>query len=65
MKRHASACDGEKALELMDILELVPAPTYLQALFLGPIESVAGVERMVDRALALTVLHRTPRGADR
>jgi AcrR family transcriptional regulator len=45
---------GERAPELMDILELVLAPIYLRALFLGPLKSATGVERLVDRALALT-----------
>ncbi len=49
---------GENAPELMDVLELVLAPIYLGALFLGPIKSAAGVERLVDRALALTALQR-------
>jgi AcrR family transcriptional regulator len=53
---------GEKTPELVDIFELVLAPIYLRALFLGPIKSVGGVERLVDRALALTALHRTPQG---
>jgi hypothetical protein len=53
---------GEKTPELIDIFELVLAPIYLRALFLGRIKSVGDVERLVDRALALTALHRTPRG---
>lgn len=46
----------------MDIFELVLAPIYLRALFLGPIKSAVGVERLVDRALSLTALPRAPRG---
>jgi AcrR family transcriptional regulator len=45
---------GEKTPELMDILEIVLAPIYLRALFLGPIKTSVGAERLVDRALALT-----------
>lgn len=52
---------GEKTPELMDVLELVLAPIYLRALFLGPVKSVAGIERLVDRTLALTMLPRKPR----
>jgi AcrR family transcriptional regulator len=49
---------GEKTPGLMDILELVLAPIYLGALFMGPIKSAAGVERLVDRALALSALRQ-------
>ena len=38
---------------MMDVLELVLAPIYLHALFLGPMAGGDGVARLVDRALAL------------
>lgn len=47
---------GETTPELMDVMELVLAPIYLGALFLGPFKSAVGIERLVDRALALTAL---------
>jgi AcrR family transcriptional regulator len=52
---------GEKAPEMMDVLELVLAPIYLRALFLGPVKTTKGIDRLVDRALALTELQRPPR----
>ena len=53
---------GERAPEMMDVLELVLAPIYLRALFMGPIKTAKGIDRLVDRALALTELRRPPRG---
>ena len=44
-----------------DTLELVLAPIYLRALFLGPVKTTRGIDRLVDRALALTELRRPPR----
>jgi AcrR family transcriptional regulator len=38
---------------MMDVLELVLAPIYLHALFLGPMTGGDGVARLVDRALSL------------
>ena len=38
---------------MMDVLELVQAPIYLHALFLGPMAGGDGVARLVDRVLAL------------
>ena len=38
---------------MMDVLELVLAPIYLHALFLGPMAGGDGVARLVDRVLAL------------
>jgi hypothetical protein len=35
------------------VLELVLAPIYLHALFLGPMAGGDGVARLVDRVLAL------------
>ena len=52
---------GEKTPEMMDVLELVLAPIYLRALFMGPIKTARGIDRLVDRALALTELRRPPR----
>jgi AcrR family transcriptional regulator len=52
---------GEKAPEMMDVLELVLAPIYLRALFLGPAKTTKGIDRLVDRAFALTELRRPPR----
>jgi AcrR family transcriptional regulator len=52
---------GEKTPEMMDVLELVLAPIYLRALFLGPVKTTKGIDRLVDRALALTELRRPPR----
>jgi len=52
---------GEKAPEMMDVFELVLAPIYLRALFLGPVKTTKGIDRLVDRALALTELRRPPR----
>jgi AcrR family transcriptional regulator len=51
---------GEKVPEMMDVLELVLAPIYLRALFLGPAKTTKGIDRLVDRALALTALRRPP-----
>jgi AcrR family transcriptional regulator len=44
---------GEKAPPVMDVLELVLAPIYLAALFVGPIEDMRYVAKLVDRALRL------------
>jgi AcrR family transcriptional regulator len=44
---------GERTPSILDVLELVLAPIYLHALFLGPISDPSGVDRIVDRALAL------------
>jgi AcrR family transcriptional regulator len=44
---------GERTPSIVDVLELVLAPIYLHALFLGPISDPGGVDRIVDRALAL------------
>jgi hypothetical protein len=44
---------GERTPSIIDVLELVLAPIYLHALFLGPISNPSGVDRIVDRALAL------------
>jgi len=46
---------GEVTPVMMDVLELVLAPIYLHALFLGPMTTggEGGVDRLVDRALAL------------
>jgi AcrR family transcriptional regulator len=44
---------GERVPTLGDVLELVLAPIYLHALFLGPIGNPRDVERLVDRALSL------------
>ena len=43
---------GEKTPDMMDMLELVLAPIYLRALFLGPVKTTKGIDRLVDRALA-------------
>lgn len=43
---------GEDTLSVMDVLELVLAPVYLHALFLGPMQKPEETERLVDRALA-------------
>ena len=48
-----AAARGEAAPTIQEVLELVLAPIYLHGLFLGPRESADGVERLVDRALAL------------
>ena len=45
---------GEPAPSILDVLEIVLAPIYLHAFFLGPIESADGVDRLVDRLLAIT-----------
>lgn len=45
---------GETPPSMFDILEIVLAPIYLHAFFLGPIESTEGVERLVDRLLGMT-----------
>ncbi len=42
---------GEAVPGVRDVLEIVIAPLYLHALFLGPIKEPAGVARLVDRAL--------------
>jgi AcrR family transcriptional regulator len=52
---------GENAPEMMDVLDLVLAPIYLRALFMGPIRTTKGIDRLVDRALALTELRRPRR----
>jgi AcrR family transcriptional regulator len=52
---------GEKAPEMMDMLELVLAPIYLRALFLGSARTTKGIDRLVDRALALTESRRPSR----
>jgi AcrR family transcriptional regulator len=49
-----AAARGEPVPSVIDVLEIVLAPIYLRAFFLGPIESEAGVERLVDRVLAMT-----------
>ncbi len=46
---------GETAPPVMDVLQIVLAPIYLRALFLGPIESTDGVEGLVDRLLTMAV----------
>ncbi|HTV29495.1 MAG TPA: TetR/AcrR family transcriptional regulator C-terminal ligand-binding domain-containing protein [Xanthobacteraceae bacterium] len=53
---------GEKAPDVVDVLDLVLAPIYLRALFMGPVKTTRGVDRLVDRALALAELQRPPRG---
>lgn len=45
---------GGTVPSMFDILEIVLAPIYLHAFFLGPIESAQGVERLVDRLLGMT-----------
>lgn len=47
------AARGELVPSLDDVLELVLAPVYLHALFLGPILHPEAVEHLVDRALWL------------
>jgi AcrR family transcriptional regulator len=49
-----AAARSEVPLSLGDTLELVLAPLYLHALFLGPITDPGGVSRLVDRALLLS-----------
>jgi hypothetical protein len=44
---------GEPVPSVIDVLEIVLAPIYLRAFFLGPIESADGVERLVDRLLRM------------
>jgi AcrR family transcriptional regulator len=44
---------GEPVPTVQDLIEVVLAPLYLHALFLGPIKKPAGVARLVDRAFAL------------
>jgi AcrR family transcriptional regulator len=44
---------GERVPTIGDVLELVLAPIYLHALFLGPIGNPRDVDRLVDRALSL------------
>jgi AcrR family transcriptional regulator len=44
---------GERVPSVQDLLEIVLAPLYLHALFLGPIKKPAGVARLVDRAFGL------------
>jgi AcrR family transcriptional regulator len=44
---------GERTPSIIDVLEVVLAPIYLHALFLGPISDPTGVDRLVERALAL------------
>jgi len=44
---------NEPTPPMMDVLELVLAPIYLHALFLGPMEGGNAVARLVDRALSL------------
>ena len=44
---------GEAVPSVVDILEIVLAPIYLHAFFLGPLESADGVDRLVDRLLHL------------
>ena len=45
----------ERLPSVFDVLEIVLAPIYLHAFFLGPIESPEGVERLVDRLLGMTL----------
>ncbi|MFT3905827.1 MAG: TetR/AcrR family transcriptional regulator C-terminal ligand-binding domain-containing protein [Steroidobacteraceae bacterium] len=45
---------GEATPTLRDVLELVLAPIYLHALFIGSTQALGGVERLVDRTLATT-----------
>lgn len=47
---------GETAPSVGDLIEIVLAPLYLHALFLGPIKEPKGVSRLVDRALKLSQL---------
>jgi len=49
---------GEPTPVLGDVLELVLAPIYLAALFLGPIRDTRDVARLVDRAIALQATSR-------
>jgi AcrR family transcriptional regulator len=51
---------NEAAPGMMDVLELVLAPIYLHALFLGPMAGGDGVARLVDRALALAAAGQPP-----
>jgi AcrR family transcriptional regulator len=51
---------GEKVPAFADVLELVLAPIYLHALFLGPIEHFEAVARLVDRAMLLAQIAGTP-----
>jgi AcrR family transcriptional regulator len=44
---------GEATPPVMAVLEIVLAPIYLHALFLGPIAGGEAIARLVDRALAL------------
>ena len=45
---------GEAAPQLSDVLEIVLAPIYLRILFFGRMRDSDDVERLVDRAIALT-----------
>lgn len=51
---------GEEVPAFGDVLELVLAPIYLHALFLGPIDHIEEVGRLVDRALLLARLAPAP-----
>lgn len=44
---------GEVVPTVQDVIEIVLAPLYLHALFMGKIDKPAGVARLVDRALLL------------
>jgi len=47
---------GEIVPAILEVLEIVLAPIYLRALFVGPYDSADGVERLVDRLLVLSRL---------
>jgi hypothetical protein len=42
---------GEAVPGILDVLEIVLAPIYLRAFFIGPFESADGIERLVERLL--------------
>jgi AcrR family transcriptional regulator len=53
---------GETVPGTQDVLEIVLAPLYLHALFLGPIANPASVTRLVDRVLLLAARLEPPPG---
>jgi AcrR family transcriptional regulator len=48
------AARGERVPTIGDVLEIVLAPLYLRAFFIGPFDSTEGIERLVDRLLDLS-----------
>jgi len=46
------AARGENVPAILDVLEIVLAPIYLRAFFIGPFESAEGIERLVERLLS-------------